>query len=389
MIPDTASGPALAILAGLALPGLVCGVALRRVLRSGLGEAPRPADAIVVFGAAVRADGPSLAVRVRVARAAAIYHEGWAPRIVCSGGVSGGLSEARVMCDLLRDLGVPDAALVGDDGGSSTRAALRSLARRGDDRPSCVLAVSSPYHLYRIGREARRHRIDAVLIAARRDRPATPAERAHDRRKVLREVAAVVGYAVLSAIDTLAATPPGRIVRRVVRGLAARASYLLRDADRTARASETIARLIKDGVAGSTDTGAVLTPASGLAPPIDGRIASRFGLRHRRLHAGVDFAAAYGTPVRAAAAGTVLRTGWIGPYGNVVVVHHGGGLATVYAHLSEIAVDATSTVDAGQRLGRVGETGRSFGAHLHFEVRVHGSAVDPSAFLPARPRTPA
>lgn len=373
------AGIAAAVVAGTC--AAVLALVYRRIVRAGAGATPRAADAIVVFGAAVRADGPSLAVRVRVARAAALHREGWAPVIVCTGGVDEGRSEAKVMVSLLRDLGVPPEALVADDGGSSTREAIRTVALLGRGRWHRVLAVSSPYHLCRIDREARRRGWDATPVAARRDRAATRSERAHDRRMRLREAFAVLGYEVLAVVDRLASTRIGRALRRVARHLAARIAFLVRDADAVAQAGEALGRIIKDGVAGFRDTGAVATPASGLSPPLAGRRVSRFGIRHRRLHAGVDIAAPYGAPVRAAASGQVLRAGWLGPYGNVVVIHHGGGLATVYAHLAAVLVEDDDRISQGDVVGNVGETGRSFGAHLHFEVRVHGSPVDPEAFL--------
>jgi murein DD-endopeptidase MepM/ murein hydrolase activator NlpD len=85
--------------------------------------------------------------------------------------------------------------------------------------------------------------------------------------------------------------------------------------------------------------------------------------------------------VCAAAGGKVIQAGFLGPFGNLVVVDHGGGLATVYAHLSGVIVREGDTVKVAQQLGYVGDTGRSFGPHLHFEVRVHGSPVDPLVYL--------
>lgn len=122
---------------------------------------------------------------------------------------------------------------------------------------------------------------------------------------------------------------------------------------------------------------------AGLAWPARGPLTSAFGLRRHPLfgivrpHHGVDIAAPWGTPVRAAAAGTVVYAGWFGGYGKLVVVDHGGGIATLYGHLSSIAVSAGQPVAAGDLVGRVGSTGYSTGPHLHFEVRVDGRPVDP------------
>ncbi len=120
--------------------------------------------------------------------------------------------------------------------------------------------------------------------------------------------------------------------------------------------------------------------AQGLVWPCSGTITSGYGMRWGRLHAGIDIAAAYGAPIYAAASGTVIFAGWMGGYGNFVIIDHGGGLATAYAHQSSIAVGGGS-VSQGQVIGYVGSTGYSFGAHLHFEVRVNGSAVDPLGYL--------
>jgi murein DD-endopeptidase MepM/ murein hydrolase activator NlpD len=120
--------------------------------------------------------------------------------------------------------------------------------------------------------------------------------------------------------------------------------------------------------------------ASGLIWPVNGPVVSPFGMRWGRLHAGIDIAVPYGTPIQAAASGTVIFAGWMGGYGNFVIVDHGGGLSTGYAHQSSIAVGGGS-VSQGQVIGYVGCTGHCFGPHLHFEVRVNGTPVDPLGYL--------
>ena len=100
------------------------------------------------------------------------------------------------------------------------------------------------------------------------------------------------------------------------------------------------------------------------------------------FHTGIDVSTAEGTPVLAAAAGTVLLAGFnSGGYGNYVVIGHGGGLDTLYGHLDSIAVQPGQTVSRGQPIGAEGSTGNSTGAHLHFEVRKNGAPVDPAAYL--------
>src|SRR5262245_31892496 len=131
--------------------------------------------------------------------------------------------------------------------------------------------------------------------------------------------------------------------------------------------------------AGSTSYDA--TPSSsGLIWPVSGPVVSGFGLRWGRMHTGIDIGVGYGTPIHAAASGTVIFAGWMGGYGNFVIVDHGGGLSTGYAHQSSIAVGG-GAVSQGQVLGYVGCTGHCFGPHLHFEVRVNGSPVDPLGYL--------
>ena len=129
---------------------------------------------------------------------------------------------------------------------------------------------------------------------------------------------------------------------------------------------------------GATDT----TPsASGLIWPVNGPVTSPFGYRWGRLHAGIDIGVPYGTPIHAAAAGTVVLAGWVGGYGNYTCIDHGGGLATCYAHQSAFAVSTGAQVAQGQVIGDVGCTGHCFGPHLHFEVRINGTPVDPLGYL--------
>ncbi len=125
----------------------------------------------------------------------------------------------------------------------------------------------------------------------------------------------------------------------------------------------------------------------GFVRPVAAGVSSPFGYRVHpvtgatKLHAGMDFAAPAGTPIRAAAAGTVASAGWMGGYGYAVVIEHGNGLSTLYAHQSALWVRPGQTVAPGAPIGAVGSTGLSTGPHLHFEVRVGGQPVDPSAYL--------
>ena len=115
--------------------------------------------------------------------------------------------------------------------------------------------------------------------------------------------------------------------------------------------------------------------------PVGGTFTSPFGMRWGRLHAGIDLAAPEGTPIRAAESGNVVLAGWTGGYGNYTCIAHGGGLSTCYAHQSRYGTSVGAKVSKGQVIGYVGNTGHSFGAHLHFETRVNGSPVDPMGYL--------
>lgn len=122
--------------------------------------------------------------------------------------------------------------------------------------------------------------------------------------------------------------------------------------------------------------------ADGLVWPAVGRITSPYGWRGREFHRGTDIGAAYGSPVLACKDGTVILAGWNGGLGNCVIIDHGGGLESTYGHLSSISVAVGATVSRGQCLGKVGSTGRSTGAHLHFELRQDGTAFNPITRYP-------
>jgi murein DD-endopeptidase MepM/ murein hydrolase activator NlpD len=115
--------------------------------------------------------------------------------------------------------------------------------------------------------------------------------------------------------------------------------------------------------------------------PVNGTFSSPFGMRWGRLHAGIDISAPSGTPIRAADSGRVVLLGFTGGYGNYTCVQHTSSMSTCYAHQSGYATSNGAGVRQGQVIGYVGNTGHSFGAHLHFEVRIGGSPVDPMGYL--------
>lgn len=151
-----------------------------------------------------------------------------------------------------------------------------------------------------------------------------------------------------------------------------------------ARESEQIANLIRQKLA--TQSGAVRGTGR-FVFPANARISSGFGNRvhpilgYSRFHGGVDFAAPQGTTIYAADSGQVIFSGWYGGYGQAVIIDHGGGLTTLYAHSSRLFVQEGQAVQQGQAIAAVGSTGLSTGPHLHFEVRQNGNPVNPMGYL--------
>lgn len=129
-------------------------------------------------------------------------------------------------------------------------------------------------------------------------------------------------------------------------------------------------------------TGIYSWPAPGYS-----KITDDYGMRYhpilktRKLHTGIDIAAPSGSSIHAADGGKVIFAGWMGAYGQAVVIDHGAGMSTLYAHQSTILVSNGQSVTKGQVIGKVGSTGWSTGAHLHFEVRVNGTPVNPHSYV--------
>jgi murein DD-endopeptidase MepM/ murein hydrolase activator NlpD len=368
-------------LAGTLLVGVGL-VTVLRILRAARTTRVAPADAIVVFGAAVWPSGPSPTLRRRTEHAAALYGRGLAPLVVLSGGGAGRSSEPAAMAEVMRALGVPASALLLDETGVTTRATLQAAARMGAGRWRRILAVSSPSHLFRIVEEARRQGIEALPCPARRapagDRAARVRLLLFDARQYAREVAAVWKYRLTARRGGTSSSRARTALRRARRELSDRWRAFAGGADEVRRTSIAIWSAIRSA-AGPAER----TPASlpRLRWPVAGRVSSAFGMRHGRLHEGIDIAQALGTPVRCALPGTVLLAGEMPGYGKIVVLDHAQQLATVYAHLATIDVATGEGVDLERRVGTVGTTGHTTGPHLHFEVRFDGTAVDPAVLL--------
>ena len=131
----------------------------------------------------------------------------------------------------------------------------------------------------------------------------------------------------------------------------------------------------------SLRAGPVRAGSGDLIWPVRGPLTSPFGQRWGRLHAGIDIAAPSGRPIRAAATGRVILMAPTGGYGNYTCVKHAGPVSTCYAHQSRFGTSRGASVRQGDVIGYVGNTGHSFGAHLHFEVRIDGRPVDPRDYL--------
>jgi len=150
--------------------------------------------------------------------------------------------------------------------------------------------------------------------------------------------------------------------------------------------SEAVERASRaDGQRGGLATSIVQeAPDVYLLPLRDYQVSSPFGIRWGTMHNGVDLAAPHGAPISAVHAGEVVYAGWNGGYGNLVVIDHGNGVETWYAHSSEVLVYVGQEVSAGEVVARVGNTGHSFGAHLHLEVHIDGVPQEPVAWLEER-----
>jgi murein DD-endopeptidase MepM/ murein hydrolase activator NlpD len=154
-----------------------------------------------------------------------------------------------------------------------------------------------------------------------------------------------------------------------------------RQEDQLQAESARLAAIIAGGSGSGHGTGQLIWPVSG-------PVSSGFGWRMHpifhvmKFHTGIDIAVGYGTPIKAADGGSVIYATWMTGYGNVVIIDHGRGLSTLYAHMSAFSTSNGVTVSRGQVIGAVGATGYATGPHLHFEVRVNGNPVDPLGYLP-------
>ncbi len=147
-------------------------------------------------------------------------------------------------------------------------------------------------------------------------------------------------------------------------------------AERSTRDSERT-ESTEEGLATSLSS----SPDAWLLPLHGYEFSAPYGVRWGKVHPGIDLAAKEGTEYKAVHGGTVTLAGWYGGYGYAVIVDHGDGIQTIYGHSSQLMVKAGQQVDAGTTLGLVGDTGHSYGSHLHLEIHLDGNTLDPITFL--------
>ncbi len=228
-------------------------------------------------------------------------------------------------------------------------------------------------------------RLREELGERRRDaeRAEAAASEARSVAEERREAVAIARESIVDVRDEAAAVASTRT--EVLERVRARRSTYEAELAAIDAVSSSIAGVLAARQAGQLPVAA--TPGMLRVPLRGARLTSPFGLRVHpiygtvRLHAGLDLAAPSGTPVKAAADAVVVTAGTHGGYGNAVVLDHGGALATLYGHLSRIDVRPGDVLHRGDLLGAVGSTGASTGPHLHFEVRVSGTPVDPMPYL--------
>jgi murein DD-endopeptidase MepM/ murein hydrolase activator NlpD len=160
-----------------------------------------------------------------------------------------------------------------------------------------------------------------------------------------------------------------------------RSEVLAEIEDLEAQSAALAARIRAAQQQSSSSATPVVSGSGQLSWPVSGPVTSGFGSRWGRMHEGIDIAVGEGTPVHAAASGTVIYAGWMEGYGNLVVIDHGNGLSTAYGHNSSLASSMGQSVAAGEVIAYSGSTGHSTGPHVHFEVRLNGSPVDPLGYL--------
>lgn len=229
---------------------------------------------------------------------------------------------------------------------------------------------------------------DALLRADEMTAQIRRMEDQNDRIFRQLEEAMTVSVKPLDKMFTAAGMDPDRIIRQVQSGYSGQGGPLTPLSLSTRGEPATEAARRANTILGDMDRLNIYRIAAEKAPfalPLKDsfRFTSGFGNRWGRLHAGTDFAAPHGTPIYATADGVVTHSGWASGYGQLVKIQHQFGLETRYAHMSKLRVKVGQRVSRGDRIGDMGNTGRSTGTHLHYEVRVGGKPVNPMIYIKA------
>jgi murein DD-endopeptidase MepM/ murein hydrolase activator NlpD len=254
-----------------------------------------------------------------------------------------------------------------------------------DDATTQALSVPGTAIARRPVRAVKRGRSAAAVIDARVTVLDELTRRFESERKSAERERVQAQAAVVALSPSLAAQTQSVTDATTARDAAQSAVERALGADAVRAQADGITATLATAQAGQPDP----TVLDGMAMPTDAPLGSPYGMRIDPLtggggfHPGLDFDAAYGTQIHAAAAGVVLMAGDCGGYGYCVVIDHGSSVATLYGHQSQLLVQVGDRVVTGQVIGLVGSTGASTGPHLHFEVRVHGLPIDPVPTLTA------
>jgi murein DD-endopeptidase MepM/ murein hydrolase activator NlpD len=227
-------------------------------------------------------------------------------------------------------------------------------------------------------------RTSKLQVAAARAKTAEVRQTVENEANVINarmQQAAILRGQLLASRGRLAGAKAGKSQLLVITKTQEQAA--IKESQAIQAASAAIEAKIRASESGSDGGTTTATPsAAGFIWPVTGPITSPFGPRWGSFHPGIDIGVPEGTPIHAAAAGTVIWCGWESGYGNLVVIDHHNGLATAYGHQSRIAVSCNQDVGQGDVIGYSGCTGFCTGPHVHFEVRVDGTPVDPLGYLP-------
>ncbi len=283
--------------------------------------------------------------------------------------------------DMLRRIGRQDRRIVEDVAGA--RARMRA-ARATTQRARAAARETEA----QIARQAAEQRATTARLASQRNALAAAASERETTLASIREDRAEF-LVEAEGLQVRSAALAAEITRRQEEAARRAAAEEARLAEAEAARQAAAATPAPEAEPPPSDAAASEPASSEPAPsgsgqlrwPVAGAVTSPFGWRFGRMHEGIDIGVSAGTPVAAAGAGTVIYAGWMDGYGNIVVIDHGGGLATAYGHNSSLSVSVGQGVSAGEIVALSGNTGHSTGPHVHFEVRVGGSPADPLGYL--------